>query len=66
MIRPILNPETYQVVDDIVRIGCRAGVDAQQESRNQDVPNVYRVHGVIYFELPDGTLSLHDTFLSKP
>lgn len=47
------------------RIGSEAVHAAQEESRRMGVPNVYSINGHIYYELPDGTLSLGDPWHGK-
>lgn len=47
------------------RIGSRAVEQAQAESREQGVPNVYSFRGRIYYELPSGELSLEDPFVGN-
>ncbi|MBI4880537.1 MAG: hypothetical protein HY812_12885 [Planctomycetes bacterium] len=42
------------------RIGNRAVAEAQEENRRRGVPNVYSHRGRIYYELPNGELSLRD------
>ena len=51
------NLETYQRVDEIMRIFRLAVRDAQEESRRLGVANVYSFNGQIYYELPDGELT---------
>jgi hypothetical protein len=44
----------------IREIGSAAVKKAQEENRRLGIPNVYFISGRIYYELPDGTLSLED------
>jgi hypothetical protein len=38
-----------------------AGVrHAQADNRRRGIPNVYSINGIIYYELPDGSLSRED------
>ena len=46
----------------IERIGSRAVQKAQEESRRLGVPNVYSHNGIIYYELPNGQLTIDDPF----
>jgi hypothetical protein len=55
-----LRAETYARIDELVRIGRRAVANAQEENRRAGVPNVYSINGRIYYELPNGELSLED------
>ncbi|WP_425397586.1 hypothetical protein [Aeoliella sp.] len=58
----VLSAETYAKIDDFMRIARTAVVKAQQESRRRGVPNVYSINGRIYYELPNGELSLEDPY----
>jgi len=60
MIQPILSAETYAAIDDLVRLANIAVAKAQEENRRRGVPNVYSINGRIYYELPNGELSLTD------
>jgi len=62
MIESQLLPETYAAIDQIVRIGNVAVAKAQEESRRLGVPNVYSIHGRIYYETPTGELSTSDPY----
>ncbi|WP_223144579.1 hypothetical protein [Deferribacter autotrophicus] len=42
---------------EIVRIGNRAVKKAQKESLEMGIPNVYSLNGVIFYQLPDGTIT---------
>jgi hypothetical protein len=66
MERKELNPETRELLDEILRIGQKAVQLAQEESRRLGVPNVYSIDGVIYYELPSGELSRTDPYLGPP
>jgi hypothetical protein len=55
-----LRAETNARIDELVRIGRRAVANAQEENRRAGVPNVYSINGRIYYELPNGELSLED------
>lgn len=57
---PTLSAETYARIDEFVRVGRRAVANAQEENRRAGVPNVYSINGRIYYELPNGELSLED------
>ena len=48
---------TYQKVDELMRV-CRSAVrKAQAESRERGVANVYWFDGQLYYELPTGEYS---------
>ena len=51
---------------EYLRIGNIAVREAQEKSRRMGVPNVYCYHGVIYYELPDGSLSTEDPYVDPP
>jgi len=49
--------DTYQKVDELMRV-CRSAVrKAQAESRALGVANVYSFDGQLYYELPNGEYS---------
>ena len=58
--RASIDEETLLESMELQRIGSEAVHAAQEESRRMGVPNVYCINGHIYYELPDGTLSLND------
>ena len=58
-----ISPESRRKFDDILRIARQAGHNAQAESRRLGVPNVYSINGHIYYELPNGQLSLEDPYV---
>jgi hypothetical protein len=57
--------EVYEKVQELTRIGNRAVRAAQEENRRLGIPNVYSINGVLYWELPDGTLSQTDPLASE-
>ncbi len=49
--------DTFQKVDELMRV-CRSAVrKAQAESRRLGVANVYSFDGQLYYELPNGEYS---------
>lgn len=49
--------ETFQKVDELMRV-CRSAVrKAQAESRRLGIANVYSIDGQLYYELPSGEYS---------
>lgn len=56
---------TYQMAEEFTRIGRRAVRRAKENSRRLGVPNVYSINGRIYFELPNGELSLENPGVSR-
>lgn len=57
MAEVLQDMDTYQKVDELMRI-CRSAVrKAQAESRRLRVANVYSFDGQLYYELPNGEYS---------
>jgi hypothetical protein len=54
------SPEAYREMVELKRIGNRAVQQAQKENRRWGIPNVYSIRGHVYYERPDGTLTLED------
>ncbi len=54
--------ETYEKIQDLMRIGRRAVHEAQEENRRLGIPNVYSINGILYYELPNGELSRTDPY----
>jgi hypothetical protein len=54
--------EVYEKVQKYTRLGNRAAREAQEENRRRGIPNVYSINGILYWELPDGTLSRTDPY----
>ena len=59
---PKIDIETYRQASDMLLVGSRAVLKAQEESRLLGVPNVYSNNGNIFYELPDGELTTVDPF----
>lgn len=55
-----LSDDALRKSEEIDRIGNRGVQVAQEENRRRGIPNVYSINGVLYWELPDGTLSKTD------
>lgn len=60
-----LDLKTYRRAAEYQRIGSRAVLKAQEESRRMSIPNVYSHNGTLYYELPDGRLTTVDPFEEK-
>lgn len=60
-----LSPEFRAQLQERIRIAQRAVLAAQEESRRLGVPNVYGIDGKIYYELPNGELSLTAPYVQK-
>ena len=61
----LFDIEIYHEAIEIQRIGNRAVRLAQDESRRLGIPNVYYYNGPLYYELPNGELSLNDPYLDS-
>jgi hypothetical protein len=48
--------------DLIQQIGNNAVREAQKKSLENGIPNVYSKNGSIYFQLPDGTITMENPF----
>jgi hypothetical protein len=55
-----LSDEALRRGEEIDRIGNQGVRAAQEENRRRGIPNVYSIDGILYWELPDGTLSRSD------
>ena len=53
-----LSLGTYQKADEAIRIFRTAVRKAQEENRRLGIANVYSINGRLYYELPNGELSL--------
>ena len=49
-----------EIVERITRIASTAVRLAQEENRRKGIPNVYCLNGKIVWQLPDGTVTMHD------
>ena len=65
MLKSTTSDELLKKGQELVAIGNRAVRDAQEENRRRGIPNVYSINGVLYWELPDGTLSRTDPYPEK-
>jgi len=57
-----LSDEALRKGEEIDRIGNQGVQAAQERNRRLGIPNVYSINGVLYWELPDGTLSRTDPY----
>ena len=48
--------------DTIQQIANNAVREAQRQSLENGIPNVYSKNGVLYFQLPDGTITMENPF----
>ena len=51
--------------EDVLRIGNTAVKDAQKFNREHNIPNIYCQDGIIYYQMPDGSLTTENPF-EKP
>ncbi|WP_428024041.1 hypothetical protein [Arcobacter sp.] len=53
-----------QIIDKnlIQQIGNDAVREAQKRSLENGIPNVYSKNNVLYYQLPDGTITMEDPF----
>ena len=52
-----------EITDDIIqKIANDAVRKAQRKSLENGIPNVYSKNGVLYFQLPDGTITMDNPF----
>ena len=50
------------ISDTIQQIGNDAVREAQRKSLENGIPNVYSKNGVLYYQLPDGTITMENPF----
>ena len=63
MLKSKISQEALKKGEELFRIGQEAVQEAQEENRRRGIPNVYSFNGVLYWELPDGTLSRTDPYV---
>ena len=52
-----------EISDDIIqKIANDAVREAQRKSLENGIPNVYSKNGVLYYQLPDGTITMENPF----
>ncbi len=57
--------DTKLTEDELIQqIGNNAIREAQRKSLENGIPNVYSKNGVVYYQLPDGTITMQDPFTS--
>ena len=57
-----MRKEDYEMLIRIARIGNRAVKKAQEENRQRGLPSVYSKNKRLYYELPDGTITMENPF----
>ena len=51
------------ITDDMIQAIANSAVrEAQRKSLENGIPNVYSKNGVLYFQLPDGTITMENPF----
>ncbi len=58
----VLELETYRMAAEFRRIGNRAVRKAQEENRRLGIPNAYSINGQIFYQLPNGEITMEDPF----
>ncbi len=53
---------SINISDTIQQIGNDAVREAQRKNLENGIPNVYSKNGVLYFQLPDGTITMENPF----
>lgn len=53
---------SIDISDTIQQIGIDAVREAQRKNLENGIPNVYSKNGVLYFQLPDGTITMDNPF----
>jgi hypothetical protein len=61
-----LDDESFRVAAKLSRVARNATRDAVEENRRLGVPSAFSVNGRIYYELPNGELSLENPGVSPP
>jgi hypothetical protein len=61
-----IDAEALRTAAEWTRVGREAVQAAIEENRRLGVPNVYSINGRIYYELPNGELSLEDPGVTPP
>ncbi|MBU0478900.1 hypothetical protein KKC91_10080 [bacterium] len=54
-----MKKEDYELLFKVTKIGTRAVKKAQEENRRKGLPSVYSKNKKIYYELPDGTMTVN-------
>lgn len=57
-----LRIDTYKWSTEMMRIGNKAVQKAREENKQMGQPNVFFRNGIIYYELPDGTITTQSPF----
>ena len=60
-----MNKQSYESLIKATKIGNRAVKKAQDENHKKGLPNVYSKNKRLYYELPDGTISMQNPLPSK-
>jgi hypothetical protein len=61
-----IDLELFRVAAEWSRTASSATQAAIEENRRLGVPNVYSINGRIYYELPNGELTLEDPVATPP
>ena len=58
----MIYDKNVDISDTIQQIGNDAVREAQRKNLENGIPNVYSKNGVLYFQLPDGTITMENPF----
>jgi len=61
-----MTEDLYKNLFELMAIGNRAVNKAQAENRRKGLPSVYSKNKKLYFELPDGTITMENPLIKKP
>lgn len=53
-----MTKKDYELLAQTMCVGTAAVICAQQENQRHGLPNVYSKDGVLYFQLPDGRITM--------
>ena len=54
-----MTKKDYELLIQTTSLGTAAITQAQEENRQKGLPNVYSKDGKIYFQLPDGSITMN-------
>jgi len=59
------NIDKFALGFEIIKIGNEAVKKTQKENLEMGIPNVYSLNGVIFYQLPDGTITMEEPEIFK-
>jgi hypothetical protein len=60
-----MKKELYEWFLKVIQLGNRAVKNAQIENLKKGLPNIFCKNGKIYYELPDGTITMEKPEILK-